>query len=75
MISELQAWLLIGAGIFNIAIWPRFIVAITKDPRAWTGEAWRSSGTKFLWVHVVLVTAAVSVALVVLFIGISALRS
>ncbi|TXJ07389.1 MAG: hypothetical protein E6Q27_01520 [Aeromicrobium sp.] len=75
MISTLQAWLLVGAGIFNLAIWPRFILAIVRDPRAWTGEPWHSSGTSFLWVHAVLVTAAVTVALVVLFIGISAVRS
>jgi multisubunit Na+/H+ antiporter MnhC subunit len=52
---------LVGAGVFNWAIWPRFSVAIWDDQRAWTGAVGHSSPTSFLLVHAVLVITAVVV--------------
>lgn len=75
MISKSAAWFLIAAGVFNLVVWPRFAVAISKDDRAWAGEPWSSSPTTFFWVHAVLITAAVLFGLGVLAIGVSGLRS
>ena len=75
MISRGAAWFLVVAGVFNIVIWPRFAVAIVKDDRAWSGEAWSSTPTSFLWVHVVLIVAAVLLAIGVLLVAAKALRS
>ena len=65
---------LVLAGIFNVAIWPRFAVAIAKDDRAWDGEAWSSDPTTFLWVHALLITTAILVGFGVLLIGVRGLR-
>ena len=60
---------------FNIVIWPRFAKAIVDDDRAWAGEAWSSAPTSFFWVHAVLITAAVTLGVCVLVIGVRALRA
>jgi hypothetical protein len=75
MISRASSRFLIAAGLFNVVIWPRFAVAIVKDDRAWDGEAWSSTPAAFFWVHAVLITTAVLVALGVLIVGIRAHRS
>ena len=75
MISKSAARFLIGAGVFNVAIWPRFAKAIVDDDRAWGGRHWHSSPTAFLWVHAVLITVAIIVGLGVLVIGVRAHRS
>ncbi|KHL10638.1 hypothetical protein CLV56_2095 [Mumia flava] len=75
MISRGAAWFLVVAGVFNVVIWPRFGVAIWNDERAWTGAVGDSSPTSFLWVHVVLIGAAVAIALGVLWVAFTALRS
>ena len=64
---------LVGVGVFNWAIWPRFSVAIWDDKRAWTGEIGHSSPTSFLLVHAVLVIAAVTLGTIVGGLGIRGL--
>jgi hypothetical protein len=54
------------AGLFNVAVWPRFAVAVWNDPRAFAG----SSPTPFLWVHAVLIVSATLIGLGVLGIGV-----
>lgn len=63
------------AGVFNVVIWPRFGVAIWNDERAWEGTVGDSTPTGFLWVHAVLIAAAVVIALGVLWVAFTALRS
>lgn len=75
MVSKRSSILLLVAGVFNIVIWPRFFKAIVDDKRAWTGRAWHSSGTSFLWVHVVLIVTALTFGVIVLTIGVKAFRS
>jgi hypothetical protein len=58
-----------------VVIWPRFAMAIVKDDRAWSGDAWSSAPTAFFWVHAVLITVAVLIGLGVLAVGIRAHRS
>ncbi|MBK5217725.1 MAG: hypothetical protein JJE02_09085 [Propionibacteriales bacterium] len=72
--SRKSSVFLVLAGIFNVAIWPRFAVAIVKDDRAWDGEAWSSEPTAFMWVHAVLITTAILIGLGVLLIGVRGLR-
>lgn len=75
MISKTAAWFLVLAGLFNLVIWPRFAKAIVDDDRAWSGEAFSSSPTAFLWVHAVLIGSAVLIALGVLVVGVRAHRN
>ena len=75
MIGKFAAWLLIAAGVFNVVIWPRFFKAIVDDDRAWGGpEKWQDPQA-FFWVHLLLIVTATMFALVVLVIGIRALRA
>ncbi|MGJ9422343.1 SCO4848 family membrane protein [Aeromicrobium sp. CF3.5] len=75
MISKSAAWFLVLAGLFNLVIWPRFAKAIVDDDRAWSGEAFSSTPTGFFWVHAVLIGSAVTIAAVVLVIGVRAHRN
>ena len=56
---------LVGVGVFNWAIWPRFSLAIWDDKRAWSGTVGYSSPTSFLLVHAVLVVTAVVLGTIV----------
>jgi hypothetical protein len=67
--SKFSSWVLVLAGLFNVVIWPRFAKAIVDDRRSWTGAAWHSAGTGFLWVHVVLIVVAMTFGVAVLVIG------
>lgn len=64
---------LVGVGVFNWAIWPRFSVAIWDDRRAWAGEIGHSSPTSFLLVHAVLVVTAVVLGTIVGALGVRGL--
>ena len=75
VISRTSARLLLVAGVFNIVIWPRFAKAIVDDERAWSGQAWSSAPTSFLWVHAALIGTAITLGVVVLVIGWRAHRS
>ncbi|WP_375001503.1 SCO4848 family membrane protein [Aeromicrobium sp. CTD01-1L150] len=72
MISRFSAWVLVVAGVFNVVIWPRFARAIVADERAWSGAAWDSAPTSFLWVHAALIGTAMTLGVWVLVIGIRA---
>ena len=74
VISRLSAWVLVVAGVFNVVIWPRFARAIVDDDRAWSGAAWDSAPTSFLWVHAVLIGTAMTLGVLVLVIGARAVR-
>ena len=73
MIGKLASWLLIAAGVFNVVIWPRFFKAIVDDDRAWGGARWQEP-TSFFWVHLVMIGTAMTLGVIVLVIGIRALR-
>jgi hypothetical protein len=75
VISRLSAWVLVVAGVFNVVIWPRFAKAIVDDDRAWAGEHWASAPQAFFWVHAVLIGTAMTLGVIVLVIGVRALRS
>lgn len=60
---------LVASGLFNVLVWPRFALAISRDDRAWTGAHWGSQPTAFFWVHAVLIVTAMLFALGVLWIA------
>lgn len=74
MIGKLAAWLLVAAGVFNVVIWPRFFAAIVADDRAWAEAVRWQAPTGFFWVHLVLIGTAMTLGVIVLVIGIRALR-
>ena len=69
MITKAQGLFLVAAGLFNVVVWPRFALAISRDDRAWTGEHWQSRPTAFFWVHAVLIVSATIFALGILWIA------
>ncbi|MEV0271930.1 hypothetical protein AB0H43_24375 [Hamadaea sp. NPDC050747] len=66
---------LIAVGVWTWVIWPRFGLAIWKDPRAWsTGVVGDGSPTGFLWVHALLIAASLIIGTIVGVLGIRAWR-
>ncbi|NUR74330.1 MAG: hypothetical protein HOU81_26265 [Hamadaea sp.] len=66
---------LIAVGVWTWVIWPRFGIAIWKDPRAWsTGHVAEGSPTSFLWVHALLIAASLVIGTIVGVLGIRAWR-
>jgi hypothetical protein len=64
------ALLLIIAGVWSLAVWPQFLRRVMKDPRARdaTGNA-----TKFLTVHLVLVSISMVLGAATAVIGVMGL--
>ena len=69
VITKAQGLFLVAAGVFNVVVWPRFALAISRDDRAWTGEHWQSRPTAFFWVHAVLIVTATIFAVGILWIA------
>jgi len=66
------AWVLIVAGVWSLVVWPQFLRRVMKDPRA------RDAGgkaTRFLTVHVVLVSISMVLGAATAAIGIAGLAS
>jgi hypothetical protein len=73
VLSRGWSLLLIGAGVWNWIIWPRFAVAIWNDPRAWSGGVvGQDSPTGFLWVHALLIVASLAIGSTVGLLGVRA---
>ena len=64
---------LVLAGAFNWLVWPRFALAIWQDQRAWQGDIGSSPPTSFLWVHAVLIAAALAIGTTVGVLGVRGL--
>ncbi|MCP2327745.1 hypothetical protein HDA40_006252 [Hamadaea flava] len=66
---------LVAVGVWTWVIWPRFGLAIWKDPRAWsTGQIGEGPPTSFLWVHALLIAASLVIGTIVGVLGIRAWR-
>lgn len=61
---------LIISGVWSLAVWPQFLRRVMKDPRA-RDEAGKA--TRFLTVHVVLVSVSMVLGAATAAIGIAAL--
>ena len=66
------ALVLVVAGIWSLVVWPQFLRRVMKDPRARDAAG---KATKFLTVHVVLVTVSMVLGAATAAIGIAALVS
>ena len=64
------AIVLIIAGVWSLVVWPQFLRRVMKDPRARDAAG---KATKFLTVHVVLVTISMVLGLATAIIGVSGL--
>ncbi|GGH89871.1 SCO4848 family membrane protein [Arthrobacter liuii] len=61
------ALVLIVAGVWSLVVWPQFLRRVMKDPRARDGAG---KATKFLTVHVVLVSISMVLGLATAVIGV-----
>jgi hypothetical protein len=64
------AWVLIVAGVWSLVVWPQFLKRVMKDPRA---RDTAGKATRFLTVHVVLVSVSLVLGAATAAIGIAAL--
>ncbi len=69
-IPAVLAVVLIVAGVWSLVVWPQFLKRVMKDPRARDAAG---MATKFLTVHVVLVTISMVLGLATAAIGIAGL--
>jgi hypothetical protein len=69
-IPALLAVVLIISGVWSLAVWPQFLRRVMKDPRARDAAG---KATKFLTVHVVLVTISMVLGAATAAIGIGGL--
>jgi uncharacterized membrane protein len=66
------ALVLIVSGVWSLVVWPQFLRRVMKDPRVRDAAG---KATKFLTVHVVLVTISMLLGAATAAIGIAALVS
>ncbi|MET3172241.1 UNVERIFIED_ORG: hypothetical protein ABIB52_000065 [Arthrobacter sp. UYCu721] len=64
------AWLLIIAGAWSLVVWPQFLRRVMKDPRARDAAG---KATKFLTVHLVLVSISMVLGTATAVIGVMGL--
>ncbi|PTT63267.1 SCO4848 family membrane protein [Arthrobacter sp. HMWF013] len=64
------AWVLILAGVWSLVVWPQFLKRVMKDPRARDAAG---KATKFLTVHVVLVSISMVLGAATAVIGVMGL--
>ena len=63
-------WVLVIAGAWSLAVWPQFLKRVMKDPRARDAAG---KPTRFLTVHVVLVSISMVLGLATAAIGVAGL--
>jgi hypothetical protein len=64
------AWVLILAGVWSLVVWPQFLKRVMKDPRARDAAG---KATKFLTVHMVLVSISMVLGAATAVIGVMGL--
>jgi hypothetical protein len=69
-IPAILAWVLIISGFWSLVVWPQFLRRVMKDPRARDAAG---KATKFLTVHIVLVTVSMILGAATAGIGIAGL--
>ncbi|HEX5597331.1 MAG TPA: hypothetical protein VFX61_15140 [Micromonosporaceae bacterium] len=75
VLSRRWAIFLTGVGVWTWLIWPRFAVAIWRDPRSWSGDIGGSAPTSFLWVHALLIVASLAIGTAVGLLGVRGWRA
>ncbi|BCW05164.1 MULTISPECIES: hypothetical protein [Micrococcaceae] len=69
-LPAILGWVLIVAGVWSLVVWPQFLKRVMKDPRARDSAG---KATRFLTVHVVLVSISMVLGLATAAIGIAGL--
>jgi hypothetical protein len=64
------AWVLIIAGAWSLVVWPQFLRRVMKDPKARDADG---KATKFLTVHLVLVSISMVLGAATAVIGVMGL--
>lgn len=64
------AWVLIIAGAWSLVVWPQFLRRVMKDPKARDADG---KATKFLTVHLVLVSISMVLGAATTVIGVMGL--
>ncbi|MEV6931706.1 hypothetical protein AB0M46_45445 [Dactylosporangium sp. NPDC051485] len=72
VLSRRWSVFLVLVGVWTWVIWPRFLLAIWRDDRAWGPSG---GPTAFLWVHVVLIAASLAIGTTVGVLGVRGWRS
>jgi hypothetical protein len=71
-LPAILGWVLIVAGVWSLVVWPQFLKRVMKDPRARDAAG---KATRFLTVHVVLVSISMVLGLATAAIGVAGLVS
>ena len=69
-LPAILGWVLVVAGAWSLAVWPQFLKRDMKDPRARDASG---KATRFLTVHVVLVSISMVLGLATAAIGVAGL--
>ena len=69
-LPAILGWVLVVAGAWSLAVWPQFLKRVMKDPRARDASG---KATRFLTVHVVLVSISMVLGLATAAIGVAGL--
>ena len=69
-LPAILAVVLIVSGVWSLAVWPQFLRRVMKDPRARDAAG---KATKFLTVHIVLVSISMVLGAATAVIGVMAL--
>ena len=69
-LPAILGWVLIVAGVWSLVVWPQFLKRVMKDPRARDSAG---KATRFLTVHVVLVSISMVLGLATAALGIAGL--
>ncbi|WP_115790084.1 SCO4848 family membrane protein [Arthrobacter silvisoli] len=69
-LPAILGWVLVIAGVWSLVVWPQFLKRVMKDPRARDAAG---KATRFLTVHVVLVSISMVLGLATAAIGVAGL--
>jgi hypothetical protein len=71
VLSRRWSVFLVLVGVWSWVIWPRFLLAIWKDDRAWDG----GNPTAFFWVHALLIAVSLVIGTAVGVLGVRGWRA
>ncbi|HTJ38430.1 MAG TPA: hypothetical protein VL738_34790 [Dactylosporangium sp.] len=72
MLSRKWSAFLVAVGVWSWVIWPRFLLAIWRDDRAWAPGG---APTGFFWVHAVLIAVSLAIGTAVAVLGVRGWRA
>jgi hypothetical protein len=73
VLSRRWSVFLVAVGVWSWVIWPRFLLAIWHDPRAWSSGG--STPTAFFWIHAVLIAVSLAAGTAVGVLGVRGWRA